>query len=155
MKNNPSCLHHDSVYIPGGSLPGTHIPQYLTVLPAIKYLFLAVLDKCILNPLDIQRKSHFLHSMIPCDSFRLSATHRILTYFLMPCQTPQSPELSPAATRQHSCCPWPLNLHLAHVAEAMVSTWSSCNSFKQHPQKSSTSLNGQYLAFTQILQSSS
>lgn len=90
------------VYITGGSLSGTHISQYSNLLPVIKYVCLAVPDRHILNPLDLQRKSHFLHPTIPCDSFRLSKTPRILTYFSISRQTPQSPELSSAAAGPRS-----------------------------------------------------
>lgn len=57
MKNNPEYLNHTIVYIPGGSSPGMHIPQYATVLPAIKCVCLTVLDIRILNTLGTQQKA--------------------------------------------------------------------------------------------------
>lgn len=77
MKNNPEYLHHATVHIPGGSSLGMHIPQYLTVLPAIKCVPLTVLDICILKTLGAQRKSYVLQPAVPCDSFKLSTAHRI------------------------------------------------------------------------------
>ena len=72
MKNNPEYLHHAAVYIPGGSSAGTHIPQYLTVLPALKCVCLTVVYIYVFKTLDTQRKTHFLHPPMPCDSFKPS-----------------------------------------------------------------------------------
>lgn len=77
MKNIPEFLHRGTVCIPSGSSNGTHIPEYLNMLPSIKFIWLTVLDISILKTLGTQRKSYFLHPAIPCDSFQLSTTHRV------------------------------------------------------------------------------
>lgn len=44
---------------------------------AIKCVCLTIPDICNLKPLGTQRKKHFLHPSMTCDSFKLPATHRL------------------------------------------------------------------------------